>query len=50
MCNGEKAHAWIQPGRWAFGAAGKPELDIPGDAGLEYIIHLKKFEKVSLHQ
>lgn len=47
MNKGEKAHVWIHPGKWGFGAAGKPELGIPGNAGLEYIIHLKTFENVS---
>ena len=47
MTNGEKAHVWIHPGKWGFGAAGKPELGIPENAGLEFIIHLKKFENVS---
>ena len=47
MNKGEKAHVWIHPGKWGFGAAGKPELDIPGNAGLEYIVHLKTFENVS---
>ena len=47
MNDGEKAHVWIKPGRWGFGTAGKPDLDIPGDAVIEYIIHLKKFENVS---
>ena len=47
MNKGEKAHVWIHPGKWGFGAAGKPELGIPGNAGLEYIIHLKAFENVS---
>ena len=48
MCNGEKAQVWIHPGKWGFGTAGKPEFDIPGEALLEYIIHLKKFENVSI--
>ena len=47
MNMGEKAHVWIHPGKWGFGTAGKPELGIPGNAALEYIIHLKTFENVS---
>jgi len=50
MCDGEKAHVWIHPGRWGFGSAGKPEFGIPGEALLEYVIHLKKFENVSVCQ
>ena len=37
MNKGEKAHVWIHPGKWGFGAIGKPELGIPENASLEYI-------------
>lgn len=49
MNDGEKAYVWIKPGRWGFGTAGKPKLNIPKDAVVEYMIHLKKFENVSTY-
>ena len=48
MCSGEKAQIFIFPGKWGFGKSGKPEFGIPENASLEYVIHLKKFENVSL--
>ena len=50
MTNGEKAQVWIHPGRWRSVKGGKAEFDVPEDAILEYIIHLKKFENVSFYQ
>lgn len=31
----------------AFGAAGKPEFNIPPNADVEYVVELNNFEKVS---
>ena len=47
MSSDEKAHVWIFPGKWGFGKGGKP--GVPENATIEYIIHLKKFQNVSVH-
>ena len=47
MFAGETARVWIKPGKWSFGAAGNPEFNIPGDASIDYELHLKSFTKVS---
>lgn len=49
MNSDEKARVWIFPGKWGFGKGGKPEIGIPENATIEYIIHLKKFQNVSVH-
>ena len=49
MSSDEKAHVWIFPGKWGFCKGEKPEIGVPENTTIEYIIHLKKFQNVSVH-
>lgn len=44
---GEKSRLVIQP-KYAFKSAGNPELGVPSDAVVEYIITMKNFEKADV--
>ncbi|KAK3715214.1 hypothetical protein QZH41_018319, partial [Actinostola sp. cb2023] len=47
MVNQECAEVKIEPGRYGFGPKGNPELNIPGNATLNYQIEVKNMEKLS---
>ena len=44
---GEKSHIALKS-KYAFKREGKPELNIPPNADIEYEVELKNFERVSL--
>jgi FK506-binding protein 4/5 len=44
---GEKSRIVLKA-KYAFKAEGKPELNIPPNADIEYEVELKNFEKVSV--
>lgn len=45
---GETSDLTIKP-KYAFGAAGSSEFNIPPNATVQYTVTLKSFEKVSIH-